>query len=82
MREKIVLYIALLLGLIIGGPSLLRMGIIAGPEGLNLELSGVQFGSYSNEFWELGEISNNLILESWEGSESNWLASVSGKVDI
>lgn len=70
MKEKVIIYIALLLGLVIAGPSLLRMGIIPGPEGLNLELSGVQFAEYSNTFWELGKISNNQILESLDTSES------------
>lgn len=69
MKQKVIIYIALLLGLVIAGPSLLRMGIVPGPEGLNLELSGVQFAEYSNTFWELGEISNNQVLESLDTSE-------------
>jgi len=72
MKEKVIVYIALLLGLVIAGPSLLRMGIIPGPEGLNLELSGVQFAEYSNTFWELGEISNNQVLESETTTEFFW----------
>jgi len=82
MKEKVILYIVLLLGLIIAGPSLLRMGIIPGPEGLNLELSGVQFGSYSNKFWELGKISNNQILESLETDEPFIFGNAWSKTEI
>lgn len=74
MKVKVIIYIALLLSLMIAGPSLLRMGIVPGPEGLNLKLYGVQFADYSNTLWKLGEIGNNEVLESLETDEFFWPA--------
>lgn len=66
------MYILLLVGVVIAGPSLLRMGIVPGPEGLNLKLYGVQFAEYSNTLWKLGEIGNNEVLESQTTTEFFW----------
>ena len=82
MKGKIIIYIALLLSLVLAGPSLLRLGIVPGPEGLNLELSGVQFAEYSNTLWELGEIRNNQVLESLDTSEGFLWGSHDTNVEI
>ena len=67
------LLVIVLLSFIIMAPSLMRMAIIPGPEGLNLKFYGAQFGAYSNTLWKLGEISNNQVLEELYTSETSWI---------
>lgn len=71
-KARGVLLVAVLLSFILMAPSLMRMAIIPGPEGINLKFYGAQFGDYSNTLWKLGEISNNQILESQAAEESFW----------
>ena len=63
-RARGVILVLLLVSFIVLSPSLMRMAIVPGPEGLNVELYGVQFGSYSNDLHLISEIRNNQILES------------------
>jgi len=72
------LLVVVLLSFIIIAPSLMRMAIIPGPEGLNLKFYGAQFGQYSNTLWKLGEIPNNKILENQAGSEPFWAVGTFG----
>ena len=67
-----IVLILVLLSIPVLGPRLMGMSVIPGPEGLNLEVYGIQFGSYSNTLWRLGEISNNEILESGTYHQSFW----------
>ena len=67
-----IILILVLISIPIFGPRLMRMAVIPGPEGLNLKVYGIQFGSYSNTLWRLGEISNNEILECGTYHQSFW----------
>lgn len=81
-KNKKLLWIIVFVALL-GGSTFIPLSIVPGPEGLLLDLYGVQFAQYSNTLWRLGEVANNQVLESLEVSENFYgIGNAYAKIEI
>lgn len=64
-----VVIILILLSIPFLGPIMMRMAVVPGPEGLNVEMYGAQWPSYSNAFHQIGQVAPNQVLESTTTNE-------------
>jgi len=82
LKNPIVLLLITLLLSVLAFTTIIRLGIVPGPEGLTLQWYGVQFPEYSTSFHKAGQVSANQILEEATASHSTLFGSGTGTLTI